>query len=245
VDSTLVTYHYNPATPLDGSICPDDFANTTTANLKNADTLMMQNSDYRMARAILERYTKTQMLKYATSLGLTSTAINRNIGCVSSGTPNRSTLVDLGRVFEAFQQGMVTSDATWQGQFRSRMLNETNDASAFQTSICPVVNQEAAALGKSAAVATSFCNAMTWLDTAGSYRYASTYPTKVSWSDVSLTGVPYKSAGLITPRYYVFGDDIDGMVLNSQNEYAGVQAARNTLYQEALRGEIRAALQTW
>ncbi len=244
-DARLITYHYNSANPSDGSICPDDFTSTTPTNLKNANTLMMQNSDYRMARGILDNYTKRFMLRYATSLGLTSTAINRNIGCLSSGTPNRSTLVDLGKVYEAFQQGTVTSDATWQGQFRSRMLNELNDAPAFQASICPVVSEEAAALGKSADVATSFCNAMTWLDAPGRYRYAATYPTKVSWSDVSLTGVPYKSAGTITPRYYVFGDDVDGTTLNSQNESDGVQAARTELYQEALRGDIRAALQTW
>jgi hypothetical protein len=245
-DTTAVTYHYsNLADPVDGSICPDDSATTTTTNLKNADTQMMQNSDHRMARAILEKYTKSAVTKYGKSLGLSSTVINRNIGCLSSGSPNRSTLVDLGSVFEAFQQGTVTANATWQGQFRSRMLNQGNVSSAFQASICPVVNQEATALGKSAAVATDFCNAITWLGADGSYRYASTYPTKVSWSEVSLTGVPYQSGGTIAPRYLVFGDDIDGTTLNSKNEADTVEAARTELYQEALRDEIHAALETW
>jgi hypothetical protein len=244
-DATLVTYHYsNLSDPTDGSICPDDSATTTVTNLKNADTQMMQNSDYRMARGILEKYSKTATLKYATSLGMTSTQINRNIGCPASGTPNRSTLVDLGKVYEAFQQGTVTSNATWTAQFQSRMLNDLN-YSGFETSICPVVSQEATALGKSADVATSFCNAMTWLGTRGNYQYSSAYPSKVSLSDVSLTGVPFKSAGTVTPRYYVFGDDVDGTTVNSQSESDGISAARTKLYQEALRGQIRAALKTW
>jgi hypothetical protein len=38
-----------------------------------------------MTRGILERYTKASILSYASSLGLTSTQINHNIGC---GTPH-------------------------------------------------------------------------------------------------------------------------------------------------------------
>jgi hypothetical protein len=245
-DATVVTYHYNNlADPADGSICPDETATTTTTNLKNANTLMMQNGDYRMSRAILEKYSETAVLKYASSLGLTSTAINRNIGCRSSGTPNQSTLQDLGKVYEAFQEGTVTSIPTWQDQFRFRMLNDLNFEPNFHDTICPIVSQEATALGKSAATATSFCDAMTWLSKGGNYQYAATYPTKVSWSAVSLTGVPFKSAGVVVPRYFVFGDDVDGTTLNSQNESDTVSAARTKLYQEALRGQIHAALATW
>jgi hypothetical protein len=60
-----------------------------------------------------------------------------------------------------------------------------------------------------------------------------------------LTGVPYQSGGTIAPRYLVFGDDIDGTTLNSKNEADTVEAARTELYQEALRDEIHAALETW
>ncbi|MFL6182253.1 MAG: serine hydrolase [Actinomycetes bacterium] len=244
-DATVVTYHYSSLSdPNDGSICPDDTGTTTTSNLKNADTLMMQNSDYRMSRGILEKYTKTAVLKYANSLGMKSTSINRNIGCPSSGTPNQSTLADLGKMYEAFQQGTVTSNATWQSQFKSRMLNDLN-YSGFKASICPIVNQEATALGKSAAVATSFCDAMSWLSKGGHYEYSSTYPTKVSWSGISLTGVPFKSAGVVSPRYYVFGEELDGTTVDTQSEADSIAAARSKLYQEALRGQIRAALATW
>jgi Beta-lactamase enzyme family len=243
-DATVITYHYhNLADPHDGDICPDDYNTTTTTNLKNADTLMMQNSDNRMTRGILEKYTKTAILNYATSLGLTSTQINHNIGCA---TPhNKTTLVDLGKVYEAFQNGTVTSNSGWRAEFRSRMLNETNYEPNYHNSICSIVTQEATALGKSAATATSFCNALTWIAKGGSYQYGSSFPYGVSWDGLSLTGVPYKSNGVTTPRYFVFGEFVDGTTINSQSEADAINAARSKLYQEALRPYIHAALATW
>src|SRR5438445_11703036 len=115
---------------------------------------MMAVSDNRMTRGIRANNTKASMLSYATSLGLTSTSINHNIGCPTSTTHNRTTLVDLGKVYEAFQNGTVTTSSTWKTQFKNRMLNQTN-YSGFKSAICPIVTQEATALGKSAATATS------------------------------------------------------------------------------------------
>lgn len=117
------------------------------------------------------------MLSYASSLGLTATAINHNIGCPTSTTHNRTTLVDLGNVYEAFQTGVVTSSTTWKSQFKSRMLNESN-YSGFRNSICPIVQQEATKLGLSSTTATNFCNAMTWIAKGGSYSTAGPSPTR-------------------------------------------------------------------
>jgi hypothetical protein len=244
VDTNLITYHYNTADTLNGDICPDDYVPTTTTNLKNADQLMMLNSDNRMTRGILEKYTKTAMLSYATALGLTSTQINHNIGCPTSATHNTTTLVDLGKVYEGFLNGTVTTSSTWESQFRSRMLNQSNYG-GFKSAICPIVNQEATALGKSAAVATSFCDAMTWIAKGGSYEYGDTFPYQVSWGGLSLTGVPYKSSGTLAPRFFVFGEFVDGTTINSQTEADAVNTARGKLYTEGLRPYIRAALTTW
>jgi hypothetical protein len=244
-DTTSITYHFNNlADPQDGNICPDNFSNTTTTNLKNADTKMMQNSDNRMTRGILERYTKTATIRYGISLGLTQTVINHNIGCPTAATHNRTTLVDLGRVYEAFQNGTVTTNATWRTQFAARMLNQSNYG-GFQTAICPIVQQEATALGKSPAVATNFCNAMTWIAKGGSYQYGGSLPYTVSWDGVSLTGVPYRPGGVITPRFFIFGEYIDGTQINSANEVTSINSARSKLFPEALRPYIHAALTGW
>lgn len=243
-DTDSITYHYDPANPGNQGICPDNFASTSTTNLKNADQQMMWNSDNRMTRGIVEKYTKTAMVNYAASLGMTSTVINHNIGCPTSTTHNLTTLVDLGKVYSAFQNGTVTGNSTWKAQFRSRMLNESN-YSGFRSSICPIVNQEAAALGKSQATATAFCNAMNWISKGGSYQYGGSLPYQVSWDGVSLTGVPFKSSGTIAARYFVFGEYVDGTTINSTAEANSINAARSKEYQEALRGQIHAALKTW
>lgn len=62
---------------------------------------------------------------------------------------------------------------------------------------------------------------------------------------MSLTGLPYKPAGVISPRFLIFGEYIDGTEINSQGELDSVNAARGTLYLEALRSYIRSAFTGW
>ena len=244
-DTDTITYHYDPSDPTNPGICPDNFATTATTNLKNADQQMMWNSDNRMTRGILEKYGKPAMLSYAASLGLTATAINHNIGCPTPTTHNQTTLVDLGKVYEAFQNGTVTTKGTWKTEFRSRMLNETN-YSGFKSSICPIVTQEATKLGKSSSTATDFCNAMTWIAKGGSYQYGGALPYTVSWDGLSLTGMPYKNtSGVIHPKYFIFGEYVDGTTINSTAEANAINTARGQEYQEAMRPYIDAALAHW
>jgi hypothetical protein len=244
-DATVITYHYNPADPTNPGICPDDFATTATTNLLNADEQMMWNSDNRMTRGILENYGKATVLAYASSLGLTNTHINHNIGCPTSTTHNVTTLVDLGRVYEQFQNGTVTSNSAWRTQFRQRMLNQSN-YSGFRSSICPVVQHEATKLGKSATTATNFCNAITWIAKGGSYDYGVGYPRQVSYDNVALTGLPYKtSTGVPAPKYFVFGEYIDGTTLTSDPQRTAINTARGNEDLEAMRPYIDAALSTW
>src|SRR5260221_13628650 len=55
-DTDPITYHYNPAAPNNVGICPDNYASTSTTNLKNADQQMMWNSDNRMTKGIFYKY---------------------------------------------------------------------------------------------------------------------------------------------------------------------------------------------
>jgi len=251
-DSDAITYNYNPAAPTNGGICPDNYASTNTTNLKNADQQMMWNSDNRMTKGIVYKYGggtfaggKSVMQNYAATLGLTGTQINHNIGCPTSATHNKTTLSDLGKVYEAFQTGKITTDSSWISEFKSRMLNQSN-FSGFKNSICPIVNQEAAKLGKSPDVATSFCNAMTWIAKGGSYQYGGSLPYQVSWDGVSMTGVPYRilNVGIIS-EYFVFGEFVDGTTISSTSQANSINAARGQEYQEAMRPYIHAALATW
>jgi hypothetical protein len=244
-DATSITYHYNPADPTNSGICPDNYPSTSTTNLKNADTLMMQNSDNRMTRGILEKYGKPAMLAQASSLGLTSTSINHNIGCPTASTHNSTSLSDLDKIYEAYQNGTDITVAKWRNQFKVRMLNEANYPSAV-SSICTIVQQEATALGKPAAVATNFCKKITWLAKGGSYQYGGSLPWTISWANGSLTALPFKNAsGTVVKTSYFYGDYVDGTTINSTSEQTAIANARNTAFLESLRPYIHAALQTW
>jgi hypothetical protein len=125
------------------------------------------------------------------------------------------------------------------------MLNNSN-YSPFYGSICPIVQQEATALGKPAAVATNFCNRITWLAKGGSYQYGGSLPWTISWANGSLTSLPFKNAShTVVPTYYYYGDYVDGTTINSTAEQTAISNARNTAYLESLRPYIHAALQTW
>jgi hypothetical protein len=240
-DSASITYHYNNLSdPNDKDICPDSYASTATTDLKSADAKMMWNSDNRMTRGILEKYGKASMLALASQIGMTSTAINHNIGCPTSATHNWTTLSDLSKVYESFQNGSVVSTSTWRIEFRNRMLNQ--NWAGFRDAICPIVQEEATNLGKSAQVATDFCNAMTWVAKGGSYGYGSSYPYKVDWSGVNLTGVPFKSAGITAPKFFTFGYFVNNLELYSDSEKSSASTSLGTLYKEAIRPQIRAAL---
>lgn len=244
-DNNTIVYRYNPGDANNGGICPDNFSSTKTTNLKTADQWMMWNSDNRTTRAILEKYGRIPTSAFGTTLGMTSTQIRHNIGCPTASTYNWTTLYDLGRVYEGLETNKITSSPFWKAEFRSRMLNQSN-FSGFKNAICPVVNAEAASLGKSTAVATSFCNQMTWISKGGSYQYGGSLPYRVSWGGLSLTGVPFKSSGgTIVPRFYVFGQFIDQTQMNSEAEKTAVSNAQRQLYPTAMRGIIRAALATW
>src|SRR5258708_18872834 len=160
---------------------------------------MMSNSDNRMTKGIFYKYGggtfaggKSVMENYAASLGMTRPQINQHIGCATSTKENKTTLVDLGKVYAAFQNGKITTSSTWKSEFKSRMLNQSNYA-GFKNSICPIVNQEAAALGKSPSVATNFCNAMTWIAKGGSYAYGTVFPYHLSWPRLSMPALPSNS----------------------------------------------------
>ena len=243
-DTDSVTYHYDPANPGNQGICPDSFSSTATTNLKNADQQMMWNSDNRMTRGIVEKYTKTAMLNYAASLGLTSTQINHNIGCPTPATHNLTTLVDLGKVYAAFRNGAITNNATWKAEFRSRMLNESN-YSGFHSSICPIVNQEAAALGQEP-VHRDRVLQRDELD-----RQGRLVPVRRDAAVPGVVGRPVDDRRAVQVERqddlhsFVFGEYVDETTINSTSEANAINAARSKEYQEAMRGQIHAALKTW
>src|SRR5947207_2989704 len=82
------------------SLCDwsSDVCSSDLTTLKNAMTLMMQNSDNAMTKAVEDYFGRANVQAYANSIGLSATQINHDIGC---GTPaNRTSVNDLTKIYE-------------------------------------------------------------------------------------------------------------------------------------------------
>jgi hypothetical protein len=243
-NNTPIAYRYDPSDPSNGGICPDDFNTMAATTLQNADTQMMENSDNRMTEGVLNQYTKGAMLAEASALGMTHTQINHTIGCPTPTTHNFTSLSDLANLYSAVSQKTDINVSTWVQAFRNRMLNQTNYPSAKST-ICDVVDQEAASLGKSSAKAANFCDQVKWIAKGGSYQYGGADTDPISWANGSLTTLPSKTNGVVGHTDYFYGDYFDEVSFASAAAKNSLATARTTAFQEALRPEIRAALTTW
>jgi Beta-lactamase enzyme family len=245
-DNTSITYHYDPASPDNAGICPEDFSATKKTNLKNADTLMMQNSDNRMTRGVREHFGKPAMLALAKSLHMSSTQIHHTIGCPTATTHNLTTLVDLDQIYNGFASGHLVTNSTWRQAFTDRMLNDSVYPS-FKSGFCPIVNQEAAKLGKSRTVATNFCNAVLWYAKGGSYTYGGSWPANISYAGMSVTRLPILKKGQLLPNYrdYIYGHFEDEVTIHSDSQQTAVGALGSSVYYAAIRPAIDSALKTW
>ncbi|MDT4903248.1 MAG: hypothetical protein QOJ37_2493 [Pseudonocardiales bacterium] len=244
-DSDPIAYQFDASHPIDGDICPDDFGSVGATNLMTADTSMMQASDNRFTKGVLTMYGKPAMLAMATHLGMTHTTINHNIGCPTAATHNATTLGDLNAVYTGYADAKDLTDSSWRALFRNRMLNQANYP-AYLSSTCAVVTAEAQALNKSPATATAFCNQILWLAKGGSYQYGGNAVTSpVSWSNGSLTSLPFKTNGVIVRKSYFYGDYFDQVSFTTAAQKTALANARTSAYNDAIRGQVRAALATW
>jgi hypothetical protein len=236
-DTTPVTY----MTTYNGS-CPASGPATTT--LKNAMTLMMQQSDNAMTRAVVDHFGLANIQAYASSIGLNATHINHEVGCPTLTTLNTTSLSDLTKIYEGVQNGSLLN-TSYQATFYARMLNQSN-YSPFRTYICNLSQQEATKLGKSSAVATSFCNAITWAAKGGDYTINSSTTSYEFHGGVADYGLPMKTNGTITStKHWVFGEYVDHVVYSSSTQQTNVGNARSASQTAALITPIDQALATW
>jgi hypothetical protein len=236
-DTTPVTY----MTVYNGS-CPTSGPATTT--LKNAMTLMMQQSDNAMTRAVVDHFGLANIQTYANSIGLTATHINHEVGCPTLSTLNTTSLSDLTKVYEGVANGTLLN-TSFRSTFYARMLNQGN-YSPFRTYICNLAQQEATKLGKSSATATSFCNTITWAAKGGDYTINTSSTSYEFHGGVADFGFPMKTNGTVTStKHWVYGEYVDHVVYASPTQQTNVGNARTAAQTAALIGPLDQALATW
>jgi hypothetical protein len=210
---------------------------------------MMVNSNNNMTMAVLDYLGKAYVQSYANSIGMSHTVINHYIGCPTLPTLNTTSIGDITRVYEGVENGTLLN-SNYRSAFYARMLNETNYQQKFQAYLCPIVNQEAAKLGKSSTVAQNFCNAVTWKAKGGDYVMGNPNggnPLEFH-GGLSNYGFPVKTTpgGAITSyKHWIWGTYIDHTVYSSSSNKTAISNARTNAQTAALIGPIDQALTTW
>lgn len=210
--------------------CPNTIAacnNVQNTTLQNVLAPMMQNSDNRSTQAMREFLGQANINGTASDLGLTDTLIQHTIGCGADmiANHNRTSLSDLGELHEDVAAGLL-NQAT-----RTTFYNLMSNGSQQMTAI---INAEGASLGKSAATIAAFRAQVRNSWKGGSYGW-----NGVLWrSYFAETRLPFKSAGVVTPREFVHGAFIEAASSINPDDIIAAGA-------ETLREQVRAALATW
>jgi hypothetical protein len=210
--------------------CPNTIAacnNVQNTALQNVLGPMMQNSDNRSTQAMREFLGQANINGTASDLGLTDTLIQHTIGCGADmiANHNRTSLSDLGELHEDVAAGLL-NQAT-----RTTFYTLMSNGSAQMTAI---INAEGASLGKSAATIAAFRAQVRNSWKGGSYGW-----NGVLWrSYFAETRLPFKSAGVVTPREFVHGAFIEAASSINPDDIIAAGA-------ETLREQVRAALATW
>jgi hypothetical protein len=264
-----ITWYRRPdvaSTPTDestnGGVCSYDNDGNPITTLDETDDLsvvlsgMMKQSDNRMTDAVFNRFGRSTINATADWLGMTNTELNHRIGCTwkASGQvakSNELTLADDGKLFEAVFR--ANNPVLGTGTHRDQFYAYAGRYGGFKA----VVEQEAAKLGKSAAVAKAFNDALRTAYKPGGYgNGAGTCNSSgcthrlIRSTGGGYVGLPVKANGAVTHRSFVFGTFIDGTFacganLDCTEEGAPLAPARTAAEREILRPHIRAALQTW
>jgi hypothetical protein len=212
--------------------CPDNATIAGTQTLGVMDKEMMTQSNNPYTHSLRQRFGTANIEATGTSIGLTATKFNHNIGC-GGPVANRTTLTDLGRIYEKVELGSPLG-----GTYRTRFLTNMNSSTGSSSSLCDVVKQEAASLGKPASFATTFCAGMRFYSKGGSY----TLSGGTKWfTGAGLARLPVKTG----TRSFVYGTYLQGITLNAGETEAQMDAPRTAALKEIFRPEIRAAIQTY
>jgi hypothetical protein len=260
-------FYVNPDDPGNMGLCAYDdkgapiLTDPVPTDLKTVLQGMMEQSDNRKTDAIYNMFGPAQLNAMAASLGMTDTVLNHRIGCTWAAPnqvakPNRLTLQDYGKLLEAVYRANNPILGAGADRVDFTILMSTGLATFEQ-----LVKDEAAALGKSAAVANTF-----YLNMKGAYKpggYSNAAPNAVCGDQgcteelIRSTGggyiaLPVKQNGSTVYREFVYGAFYDGVFdcgpgdeMNCDAERDALGTGRGNAYRELLRSHIRAALETW
>lgn len=224
---------------------------------------MMKVSDNRTTRGVVLRYGGSFAPFNATAAeaGLTGTTLRHDIGCAytdlntnphtySPATKrNDTTAADLARIYEGVWAGrLLASNSLARREFLESAYLATGVGDKMQT----IIDEEAAALGKSAIAAQFGALVKTW-GKGGSYGTCLGDPadmtqcgqTVLVHSSAGLMRLTIRSGPYVGFRYYVHGKLISDVPYATGGQASTFAGAHSNAGRELFRGVIREALMTW
>jgi hypothetical protein len=253
--SSPFNYWYKPSEPTNKDVCPLEYSNTPsneiTTTLEDGLNRMMGVSDNRTTQGVDLRYGRSNVNNYAHIIGMGSTKINQTLGCgtLNGGTVT-TTLGDLTRLYEGVWNDTLLNAAR-SASFFGRMDGGTLSGA---DPLAAVIEQEAAALGKSSSAAQFIANT-SFRDKGGSYDICPpsgpcSPPYIYDRADAGVLTLPFKSSGTIVPHTYTYGWWVNNLSVPCAfgASCAALTQADNTTNEvraEEFRAQVRAALKTW
>lgn len=274
---TLVTWYANPANParypgdagynVDRGTCAyDDEGNHLTSVAYRDElgddviALTLQQSDNRRTDALFRRYGVDALNDLIDLAGMTRSQINHRIGCpgksapVQPAQPNRLTLADAGRIYEAIETRTLVDNV------HADLLLDYLSGGAISPAgpLADMVRQEADAAGLTTQERSEFLSRVESRSKGGSYGYCPTSgdcnpPTQQDRTVGGIMWLPFKVGPRTVDQGYVYGrffnarfpcsfevvDDDDCSAFNDQS------AAMSRIAVEMWRKPVREALATW
>lgn len=252
--------------------CPNPIyegtANRRTSTFEFGLDEMMRISDNRTTRGVVLRYGMPAINATGTAAGLTGTQLRHNIGCAYRNVStnryepatlrNNTTAYDLSRIYETVWAGTSLTDTNLA---KTEFLESTRLGDGASAALQSIINAEAAALGKTSSVASSFGSQIRNWGKGGSY--GTCLPDSsggcgtqvIVRSSTGLIGLPIKVSGVTQYRTFAFAHFISDVPTGCWENFdtTTVECAADTRYTNAFgaarpelfREAIRSALQTW
>lgn len=210
--------------------CPGN-TNQVTESLQQVLAGMMMASSNSRTRVITDRFGMPAINATADALGMTNTELLHHIGC--AGTPNRLTLVDIGKLHEAVINGYLGDQRQ---MFYSLMVTAFYGNGYAEGALKPVIDAEALTVGLSTAQRDAFVASTIVVGKRGGYGT----PTGFHRTWGAYVRLPFRADSGPFTREYVTGAFVSEATVEANAIAAASQGAA-----EVLRDEIRAAMVTW
>jgi hypothetical protein len=271
LDSAFTYYEYDVNAGKDA--CPDPSKETrenarSNYNFETGLAEMMRISDNRTTRGTVLRYGGfTPFNSTAANAQLVGTTLRHNIGCAywnfttqkydPTNRRNDTTAADLASIYEGVWNSSLLGNTH---SARDKFLEKANPGTGANTALQTLINEEAAAQGKSA-IASQFGSLVKTWGKGGSYgtclpdSNGACGQKVIVRSGTGLISLPFKARGLVFPRTYAFARLISDTPVPCWEDYntPGTECQADVDYSSAYskaatelyRDEVRAALKTW